>query len=217
MNVIDIAIECFEKSRRNRPLQPLNSMKQFEILYCGPATITTTSGGASSRPTRSTTAGGTTSPTHAAHPQSARGGRGKAKPVVVRRIHSTSPVKESIDPDAARVGKNELKSSSTSSYLNTNNWSQEIHKRESKNDTSELKRSVSRQKDYDVSDRELTSDSALLNSTLRTEPNKPSVSGKSDQKQTMKRRSTILKASPYNMAQVNLKLIPQTTSSSKFN
>ncbi|XP_052284509.1 uncharacterized protein LOC127880994 isoform X1 [Dreissena polymorpha] len=30
-----VAIECFEKSRRNQPLMPLQSLKNFTILYCG--------------------------------------------------------------------------------------------------------------------------------------------------------------------------------------
>ncbi|XP_045161705.2 probable beta-tubulin polyglutamylase isoform X2 [Mercenaria mercenaria] len=30
-----VAIECFEKSKKNQPLMPLQSLKGFEVLYCG--------------------------------------------------------------------------------------------------------------------------------------------------------------------------------------
>lgn len=31
----DLAIECFDKSRKNQPLLPLQSLKGFSILHCG--------------------------------------------------------------------------------------------------------------------------------------------------------------------------------------
>lgn len=31
----DVAIECFEKTKKNLPLMPLQSLKNFTILYCG--------------------------------------------------------------------------------------------------------------------------------------------------------------------------------------
>ena len=31
----DVAIECFEKTKKNLPLMPLQSLKHFTILYCG--------------------------------------------------------------------------------------------------------------------------------------------------------------------------------------
>ena len=31
----DLAIECFDKSRKGQPLLPLNSLADFSVLYCG--------------------------------------------------------------------------------------------------------------------------------------------------------------------------------------
>ena len=70
----DLAIECFEKARRGRPLKPLQSLKDFCIIYDG-------SGRGEKSPTRS---GGQTTQD-----------RTKSQSSPVRRARSLSPVKES--------------------------------------------------------------------------------------------------------------------------
>lgn len=70
----DLAIECFEKTRRGRPLKPLQSLKDFCIIYDG-------SGRGEKSPTRSS--GQTTQD------------RAKSQSSPVRRARSLSPVKES--------------------------------------------------------------------------------------------------------------------------
>lgn len=35
VSVLDLTIECFEKTRKNQPLLPLNTLKNFSVLYCG--------------------------------------------------------------------------------------------------------------------------------------------------------------------------------------
>ena len=35
LSFTDVSIECFEKSKKNQPLMPLQSLKSFTILYCG--------------------------------------------------------------------------------------------------------------------------------------------------------------------------------------
>lgn len=78
----DLAIECFEKGRRNRPLWPLQSLKEFELIFDGGAGKAAT--GASSSPTRGTTSNGRGSAERQTTSQSP-----------VRRARSLSPVKES--------------------------------------------------------------------------------------------------------------------------
>jgi hypothetical protein len=79
----DLSIECFEKGRRNRPLWPLQSLKEFELIFDGGAGKATTGTNPAS-PTRSSTNNGRSS---------AERQTGSQSPV--RRARSLSPVKES--------------------------------------------------------------------------------------------------------------------------
>jgi len=77
--ISDLAVECFEKGRRNRPLLPLQSLKDFELIYDGGAGKAASGGS----PTRST-------------PQNTRGStdRNQSNQSPVRRTRSISPLKE---------------------------------------------------------------------------------------------------------------------------
>lgn len=81
LTVSDLAIECFEKGRRNRPLLPLQALKEFEIIFDGGAGKS--SGGGGGSPTRSTAQSGRGSSDRQSAPRSP-----------VRRARSMSPVKE---------------------------------------------------------------------------------------------------------------------------
>jgi hypothetical protein len=77
---VHVAIECFEKARRNRPLLPLQSPKEFQIIYDG----TSKSGGGR----------GDMSPSRAVA-SNIRSTQDKSKPQSpVRRVRSVSPLKE---------------------------------------------------------------------------------------------------------------------------
>jgi len=82
----DLAIECFEKARRSRPLKPLQALKDFRIIYDA-------SGGKAS--SSSTSDRGERSP-----PTRGVQGQDRAAKLQSRRAHSLSPVKDCSSSEA---------------------------------------------------------------------------------------------------------------------
>ena len=86
---LDLSIECFEKSRRGRPLKPLQALNDFRVIYDGSARCSS-DGRAEKSPTRF---GG----------QQAAHDRPKLQASSTRRSRSLSPVKDtSASRDATR-------------------------------------------------------------------------------------------------------------------
>jgi len=99
----DLAIECFEKARRSRPLKPLQSLKDFRIIYDGSSKCTSDGRGEKS-PTRLGSQAAQDRPK--AHSS-------------VRRARSLSPMKENgatVPRDATRGKTTATVPKSTSMY-----------------------------------------------------------------------------------------------------
>jgi len=90
---LDLAIECFEKARRSRPLKPLQSLKDFRVIYDASGSKASTSDSGGRSPT--TRGGGQTT-------------QDRTK-LQARRARSLSPAKDcsstATSRDTARGGK----------------------------------------------------------------------------------------------------------------